>query len=119
MVVKEFLNVVIKEWGVNEEEWKARKFVEWEKMHAVRIYACDVVMMNTTASLMSTEVLMQATGSIALQSGIECVLQQGVRAHGGVKTEGRVLKAAWRDRGYMLQDGEKEVLLEFLEKKNL
>ncbi|KAH7829154.1 uncharacterized protein MONOS_11166 [Monocercomonoides exilis] len=69
VVVKEFVHNASKEWDVNEEEWKARKFVEWEKMHAVRMFACDVVMMNTTALEMSAEVLMQATGSIALQNG--------------------------------------------------
>ncbi|KAH7822700.1 uncharacterized protein MONOS_7358 [Monocercomonoides exilis] len=49
MVVQEFLNVVSEEWEVNEEEWKAMKYVKWEKMHKVWMYVCDVVMMSTTA----------------------------------------------------------------------
>ncbi|KAH7824915.1 uncharacterized protein MONOS_17462 [Monocercomonoides exilis] len=50
---------------------------------------------------------------------VECVLQQRVRAHGGAKAEGRVLEADWRDRMNVSQDAEKEMLLEFLEWKNL
>ncbi|KAH7828732.1 uncharacterized protein MONOS_15810 [Monocercomonoides exilis] len=99
MVAKEFLNVVSEEWEVNEEGWKTRKFVELEKMHAVLI-VCGI-------------------SSAFDDSAVERVLQQRVRAHGGEKAERMVLEAEWRDRGYMSQDAEKEVLLEFLESKNL
>ncbi|KAH7822578.1 uncharacterized protein MONOS_7858 [Monocercomonoides exilis] len=55
---------------MNEEGRKARKYAEWEKMLAGRVYVCDVVLTNTTAAQRSMEVLMQVPGrSIVLQRG--------------------------------------------------
>ncbi|KAH7819796.1 uncharacterized protein MONOS_10205 [Monocercomonoides exilis] len=110
MIVQEFLNVVSEERKVIEEEWKEMKNVEWEKMHAVRMFARDVLLAEKSVCAIS---------SALDDSAVEYVLQKRVKAHGGVKAEWRVLEADWRDRKNMSQDAEKEVLLEFLGKKNL
>ncbi|KAH7832739.1 putative ATP-dependent RNA helicase RhlE [Monocercomonoides exilis] len=87
VVVQEFVYDVSEEWEVNEEGRKARKYVEWEKMRAGRVYVCDVVLTNTTAAQRSVEVLMQVPGgSIVLQRGSATRTQSVVLGAYGTQT---------------------------------
>ncbi|KAH7829066.1 uncharacterized protein MONOS_830 [Monocercomonoides exilis] len=107
MVVQEFLNVVSEEWEVIEEEWKVRNGVDEHDIFVDVDRGADVSDRIDRAAKWQCE------------KDIKQFTEQRARAQGGVKAEGRMQVAEWRDRGYMSQDAEKEVLLEFLEKKNL
>ncbi|KAH7828875.1 uncharacterized protein MONOS_11767 [Monocercomonoides exilis] len=87
VVVQEFVYDVSEEWEVNEGGRKARKYVEWEKMRAGRVYACDVVLTNTTSAQRSVEVLIQVPGlSIVLQRGSATRTQSVVPCVHGMQT---------------------------------
>ncbi|KAH7832009.1 putative ATP-dependent RNA helicase RhlE [Monocercomonoides exilis] len=87
VLVQEFVCDMAEEWEVNEEGRRTRKYVDWEKMYVGRVYMCDVVLTNTTATQRSVEVLMQVpAGSIPLLKGSMTKTQSIVLGAYGTKT---------------------------------